>query len=200
MIEPVDQPATQPPAAQVCWTSADLALLPENGTRYEIIAGDLYMSKQPHWHHQETCGIIFRELFDWASANGQGRVSLSPGVIFSDYDNVAPDVVWMSNERFAALLDAAGHMTGAPELVVEVLSPGERNERRDREVKRKLYSQCGVQEYWIVDWQVRQVEVYRRSEAALQIVATLFAADELRSPLLPGFACPVARLLPAGAE
>jgi len=79
-------------------------------------------------------------------------------------------------------------------LVVEVLSPGSVNERRDREVKLKLYSRRGVSEYWIVDWQQRKVEVYQRQQMALHLLATLYATDTLTSPLLPGFACPVVTL------
>ncbi|MBI3733244.1 MAG: Uma2 family endonuclease, partial [Chloroflexi bacterium] len=116
------------------------------------------------------------------------------GVLFSDTDNVIPDVVWISQERLASLMDSAGHLTGAPELVVEVLSPGADNERRDREAKLKLYSVRGVREYWLVDWRVKQVEIYRRERAHLSLAVTLLAEDELTSPLLPGFACAVARL------
>jgi Uma2 family endonuclease len=119
---------------------------------------------------------------------------MAPGVIFSDADNVVPDVVWISNERLTALMDEAGHLTGAPELAVEVLSPGVENERRDREAKLKLYESRGVREYWIVDWRIQQLEVYRRDQAMLRLAATLFAEDVLTSPLLPGFSCPVERL------
>lgn len=103
-------------------------------------------------------------------------------------------MVWISKERLAILLDSQGHLTGAPELVVEVLSSGTENERRDREVKLKLYGSRGVQEYWILNWQLQQVEVYRREKAVLKLVATLLTTDELSSPLLPNFVCPVARL------
>jgi Uma2 family endonuclease len=77
--------------------------------------------------------------------------------------------------------------------VVEVLSPGPTNERRDREAKLKLYSRRGVQEYWIVDWQRRQVEVYRREQAALRLAHTLLPGDTIDSPLLPGFQCQIER-------
>jgi Uma2 family endonuclease len=106
---------------------------------------------------------------------------------------VIPDVVWVSKERLAVLLDEAEHLTGAPELIVEVLSLGEENERRDREVKLKLYATQGVREYWIVDCRLQQVQVYRRQQATLQLAATLFAEDEISSSLLPGFTCPIAR-------
>jgi Uma2 family endonuclease len=109
---------------------------------------------------------------------------------------VIPDVVWISRERLLALQDEAGHLRGAPELVVEVLSPGAANERRDREVKLALYARRGVDEYWIVNWRMRTVQVYRRDGAALRPVATLQGQDTLTSPLLPGFSCPVSRLWP----
>ncbi len=181
------------------WTTADLELMPDSDTRYEIIEGELFMSKQPHWHHQETCGNVYRELDNWSRASHLGRPSINPGVIFGEYDAVVPDVVWMSHQRLDALLDEAGHVIGAPELAVEVLSPGSENERRDRELKLKLYEQQGVQEYWIVDWRLRQVTVYRRAHGApgvasgrLHLEFTLFPNDTLTSPLLPGFSCQIA--------
>jgi Uma2 family endonuclease len=84
-----------------------------------------------------------------------------------------------------------GKLYAAPELAVEILSPGSTNERRDRELKLKLYAREGVEEYWLVDWRERTVVVYRRAGAELQAVLTLTNADALTSPLLPGFACPV---------
>ena len=176
------------------WTTADLAALPDNGNRYEIIEGELYMSRQPSWHHQFACTRLIRVLDEWSEATDSGVTLGTPGVVFDDDDNVVPDVVWISHARLATGLDSAGHLTVAPELVIEVLSPGLANAERDAEVKRKLYSRRGVQEYWLVDWQRQQVTVYRREHAALVLQATLFAADTLASPLLPGFACAVRRL------
>lgn len=133
-------------------------------------------------------------LESWSVQSGAGEANLVPGVIFADDDDMAPDVVWISHARRAMALGPDGHLHAAPELVVEVLSPGSTNERRDREAKLKLYSRRGVLEYWIVDWRTQQVEVYRREELALHLVATLYPADTLTSPLLPGFACEVATL------
>ncbi|AFZ31918.1 protein of unknown function DUF820 [Gloeocapsa sp. PCC 7428] len=184
----------QPTTERLRWTTADLELLPDNGNRYEIIDGELFVTRARHWNHQRVCGNIYQEVNAWSQSTGLGQVAIAPGIIFSDADNVIPDVVWASNERLALLLDDAGHLTAAPELVVEVLSSGGENERRDKEVKLKLYSSRGVQEYWIVDWQKQQIEVYRREKAALTLVATLFANDELNSRLLANLQIPVRQI------
>ena len=175
------------------WTSADLEVMPEDGKRYEIIDGELYVSKQPHFHHQYTCTEISRQLGNWSKEGGGGRVLGAPGLIFADDDDVAPDVVWLSDKRLAVSLQEDGKLHDAPELVIEVLSPGLANAKRDRDAKLKLYSRRGVDEYWIVDWQMRRVEVFRR-EAALHLIETLHEQDTLASPLLPGFACVVGSL------
>jgi Uma2 family endonuclease len=179
---------------KVRWTAADLELFPDNGNRYEIVDGDLLVTRAPDWRHQKASTRISTALDTWSLSTGLGEAVQAPGVIFTDADNVIPDVVWVSRERLAVLLDEAGHLIGAPELVVEVLSPGNENERRDRELKLKLYSERGVQEYWIIDWQKRQVEVYRREQVLLRLVNTLFPPDQLTSPLLPNFLYPVSQL------
>jgi Uma2 family endonuclease len=182
------------------YTSTDLEGLPDiDGVRYEIIDGELYVSKQPNWHHQYACDEIGFALRAWSRQTGAGMPISAPGLIFAPDDDVAPDLVWISNERWGSAFDEGGHIRVAPELVIEVLSPGSRNERRDRELKLKLYSRQGVYEYWIIDWRNRMVQVFRREQAALRLVETLGGEDELTSPLLPGFTCAVASLwgLPA---
>lgn len=178
----------------VRWTTEDIELLPENeGTRYEVVDGDLFMTRAPHWKHQRTCGKFFRELDSWSESSGLGEASITAGVLFGESDDVIPDVVWASNKILDLLLDESGHLTGAPELVVEVLSAGNENVRRDKEAKLKLYSSRGVEEYWIADWRLKKVEVYRRENARLVLVMTLIDDDELTSPLLPGFSCVVSK-------
>jgi Uma2 family endonuclease len=174
------------------WTINDLERLPDNAwLSYEIIDGELFISKSPHLRHQRACGKILRPLDDWSEPNGIGEAFLNPEIIFSDADMVIPDVIWISNDRLAEVLDDSGHLTGAPELVVEVLSPGRENERRDKEAKLMLYSKKGVQEYWIAQWELQQVEVYRRGAEGLELIETLKDDDELSSPLMPGFNCAV---------
>jgi Uma2 family endonuclease len=114
--------------------------------------------------------------------------------VFSEDNDVIPDLVWISHERRALARDDKGHYRIAPELVIEVLSPGSVNERRDRDLKLHLYSRQEVLEYWIVDWQQRLVEVYRREREGLRLETTLADEAVITSPLLPGFACPVSSL------
>jgi Uma2 family endonuclease len=181
------------------WTIADLEAFPDplDDTRYEIIDGELYVTTQPSLEHQYASGGVQAALLEWSEATGRGRPFAAPGVIFADDDNVAPDVVWLSRERLRAARGADGKLHAAPELMVEVLSPGGRNELRDRAVKLKLYSRRGVDEYWLVDWQRRRVEVYRRAPSepeTLRLAATLTAGARLESPLLPGFGILIDRL------
>jgi Uma2 family endonuclease len=186
----------------VHWTSVDLDSLPDDGKRYEIIDGDLLVSKQPHYYHQRVCTTLSGVLDAWSSETGAGETSAAPGLIFADDQDVVPDVIWISRERLSAVLGPDGKLHGAPDLVVEVISPGLKNERRDRETKLKLYSERGVMEYWITDWRSRRVEIYRRDQAHhLKLDCTLGDQDILTSPLLTGFSCPVSRLfkgIPAG--
>jgi Uma2 family endonuclease len=175
------------------WTSRDLETLPENGKRYEIIAGELYVSRQPHLNHQIVCSNIVGVLRQWSEQTRLGILIFTPGIIFAD-DDVVPDVVWVSHERLASIIEPDGNLHAAPELVVEVLSPEEMNARRDRETKLKLYSRRGVLEYWIVNWQKLQIEVYRREEAALRLASTVYDSEVLQSPHLPGFHCQARQL------
>ena len=177
------------------FTSADLDAFPENdGKRYEIIDGELYVARQPHFNHQDVCSRLCSRFHQWAEHSGDGKAVIAPGLIFAEDDDVAPDVVWASSGRLEAILQPDGKLHAAPELIVEVLSPGAHNERRDRDAKLKLYSRRGVEEYWIVDWRKRRVEVFRRQDTQLLLTVTFSDSDSLTTPLMPGFACPLADL------
>lgn len=176
------------------WTIRDIEALPDNEwIRYEIIDGELFVTRSPHHKHQQVTGRIFAVLDQWSVETGLGQASIMPGLIFSDSDNVSPDVTWTSQQRYTQIVDDAGHYQGAPELVVEVLSSERVNEDRDRSAKLKLYSTQGVLEYWIVDRISQRLEIYRRNNAQLTLVATLVVGDQLTSPLLPEFHCDIAR-------
>jgi len=115
------------------WTAADLEEIePKEGERYELIDGDLYVSKQPSLEHQSICISLGGPLEQWSYDSGRGVVSTAPGVIFSVENAVASDLAWVSFERGRGSRDAAGHLHVAPELMIEILSPGRVNVRRDR--------------------------------------------------------------------
>ena len=177
-------------------TVADLDALPdEPGTRYELFDGELHVSKQPHHGHQAICTHITGALWSWNESSRLGFVFGAPGVVFSERDAAAPDIAWASHARLGSIAGESPALQGAPELIVEVLSPGAANQRRDREIKLRVYSRYGVEEYWLVDPAAQTVAVYRCDGASLQLVAVLGATDTLTSPLLPGFAVAVGRLL-----
>ena len=126
------------------WTIYDLDALFENeGVRREIIDGKLFVTRAPHWKHQQIIARLTKALENWSEQYG-GNTLPTPGIVPSQEDSVIPDLIWISNERLAAIEDEAGHFTGFPELVMEVLSAVERNIYRDKQAKLKLYSQGGV--------------------------------------------------------
>ncbi len=101
------------------FTTSDLELLPDiDGVRYEIIDGELHVSRTPDWQHSYVCGEIFGTLRDWNRHTGAGVALEALGVIFAPDDNVIPDLVWISRERFPNVWDASGHMRVAPDLAV----------------------------------------------------------------------------------
>lgn len=179
---------------RVQWTIHDLESFPDNGNRYEIIDGELFVTRAPHWNHQGIAGAIHAELRAWSQRSGAGEAAFAPGVIFSEIDSVIPDVVWVSRDRLNQLLDDSGHLTGAPELIVEVLSLSAADKKRDRETKVKLYSVEGVLEYWIVDREQRLIEVYRRENGRLKKAMTLWEGDRLTRPMLDGFSVQLEQL------
>lgn len=105
---------------RVRWTTEDLKRLPDSSNRYEIIDGRLLITRAPHWKHQKVISNVARVLNTWSDTSNLGEAVPTPGVIFEDADNVIPDVVWISYERLSVGLDDEGHLTIAPELMVEV--------------------------------------------------------------------------------
>jgi Uma2 family endonuclease len=179
------------------WTVKELEqITPVEGYRYEVLDGELHVSKQPTWHHQFACGELHVVLGAWNHSERLGAVMEAPGLVFDAESAAAPDLVWISWSRLRSGEDRSGHLTIAPELVIEVLSSGSSNERRDREPKLAVYAREGVEEYWILDWRHRSIQVYRRFDDALEHVQTLTGDAVLESPLLPGFRVALSRLWP----
>ena len=176
------------------WTATRLAGLPRReSVKYEIVDGELFIVHAADDDHQRAGREFTVELTLWDRRMGLGEVLPTPGLLLGEYDDVIPDVVWVSRDTMARLEGPERKLHGAPELVVEVLSPGRANERRDREVKLRLYGRIGVLEYWLADPRSRTVDVFRRCDDTLQHVATLRGEDLLTSPILPEFSVPVTR-------
>ena len=177
------------------WTTIDLEQFPDNpALRYEIIDGELHVSKAPNWYHQIVADRFVSALRAWNDQAALGEAVTTPGVILPDEDNLIPDLIWISNERLALALGSDGKLHMLPEVVIEVLSPGSANQRRDRTDKLLVYGRQGVQEYWIVDPLTHTVEVYRTNTTSLDLALHLDVAETLVSPLLPGFALSLAQV------
>ncbi len=176
--------------ASILWTAQDLKLLPDDGKRYEVIGGTLFVSRAPSLLHQRVIGKFITKLNIYLEINPIGEAWITPGVIFTDIDSVIPDLAFIRQEKLFSLASGE-HLKGAPDLAVEVLSPGTENIRRDRVAKLKLYSNYSISEYWIVDPKKKTLEVYRLNSTtkALELVDTLDQNQTLSSPLLPGFSC-----------
>jgi Uma2 family endonuclease len=168
-------------------TVADLDAFPDDdGNRYELIGGELFVSRAPGIPHQRVLLNLELGLSDYLRANPIGILVPGAGAIFSDYDAVIPDLAFVCNERWDQVVTGE-KFTGALDLVIEILSPGTQNRQRDLSVKRQLYGKYGAKEYWIVDSENREVLVLRLQGQALEEIVTLKAEDELTSPLLSGF-------------
>lgn len=174
-------------------TIADLDSMPDDGNRYELIERELFVSCSPNLTHQTVSGNLFRSVDSYLIQNTIGRIWTTPGVIFSEYSGVIPDLVYVSHERRNEIA-SGDRVMGAPDLAIEIVSPGAENERRDRLVKRQLYGKYGVKEYWIVDFHKRTIEVYVLQGQMLQLQSILTEQDELTSSVSPGYSCKVETL------
>lgn len=167
-------------------TVADLDIMPDDGNRYELIEGELFVSRSPSLTHQSVSGNFFHSIKSYLIEHPIGEIWATPGVIFSEFSGVIPDLVFVCRERLDEIA-SGDRITGAPDLVIEIMSPGAENERRDRLAKRQLYGKHGVKEYWIVDFEKRTIEVYVLGGQTLQLLSVLTENDEITSPVLPGY-------------
>ncbi len=169
-------------------TAAKFLLWRDDGKRNELIDGVHYVTPSPRFSHQEVVGRLHLAIGNFlATRRHLGRIILARfDVVLSDYDVVEPDLLFLSGDQQSILTEA--NVQGAPALVVEVLSPSTR--RRDEGIKRTLFDQKGVREYWLVDPKNCRVSICRRSaDGSFPIVSTLSAAadEQIETPLLPGF-------------
>ena len=156
------------PQAARRWTAELVRALPDDGNRYEVIAGELFVTPAPQLIHQAAVTALVLRLHPYVGAHGLGEVFASPADIEFDVDTlVQPDV-------FVAPLVAGRRPREWAEvkglrLAIEILSPS--TARADRTVKRRLFQQQGVPEYWIMDLEARVIERWHPGDERPEILA-----------------------------
>jgi Uma2 family endonuclease len=173
------------PPEQGQWTYQDWLRLPDDGFRYEVLDGELYMTPPPAIKHQIALRNLSFKLGNFVAEKQLGEMLFAPcGVRLPGQPvPVQPDIFFVSTER----RDIVGeeYVEGAPDLVVEVLSPS--NWLYDRREKFQAYLAAGVPEYWIVDYRARTVEVFVREGETYVLLGKFEAGDVARSEVVAGF-------------
>jgi len=164
-------------------TYADYETFPDDGNRYEIIDGEVVVSPSPFEPHQIAVGEVYVAILLHIRERKLGRVYTAPfEIVLGPHDVFQPDVLYISRERLT-IVDARGRVRGAPDLCVEILSSSTRN--IDRIVKFQQYAHFGIAEYWIVDTDLRTVEVYALESGAYMLIAHAHGQDPIISRVLP---------------
>ena len=172
---------------QVRFTYEDYKSLPESETRrYELLEGELVLVPSPTEYHQRISRNLEFILWKFVKERNLGWVYDAPlDVVLGEGDArevVQPDIFFISKEREGII--AEEEIRGAPDLVIEIISPG--TEERDRHYKKTLYARHGVREYWIVDPEAKAIEVYVPGEKGFELVKAYKVGETLKSPLLQG--------------
>ena len=170
-------------------TNEYLKKMPRNeNLRYELIGGELIVSTAPRFIHQLLTKRVIVAFSYYLDKNPIGEILPTPGLIFSEFDGVIPDLIYISRERMKEILDEDdGKFYGAPEIVIEILSPGKANARRDLQIKRELFEIHKVPEYWVVDPFEKEISVFKFAENQLKLTKSYKENEELKTDNLPGF-------------
>jgi Uma2 family endonuclease len=174
------------------WKSKDLERLPEEPfLSYEIIDGELIVSRKPHLRHAAILGKLCAQVYPAVKALG-GLLLVEPGIVWSEEaeDTVASDLAIVLPDRLHLATGRA--LSGTPNIVMEVVSEG--SIETDYVKKRALYTRTGAQEYWIIDWRQQVIEVWAFTESPARAVAYT-AGQRITTTLLPGVTVPVDEVL-----
>jgi len=167
-------------------TYRDYLTWPDDGRRYELFEGEVYMVPSPSVKHQRISGNLQALLRQFLLQNGLGEVFHAPlDVVFSQSTVVQPDILFISHQRRGIIGEQ--NISGAPDLVVEILSPS--TEERDRGVKLQLYCRYGVRECWLIDPEERTVEVLALSPEGYQVLGRYGGDEAVSSQVLTSFRC-----------
>jgi Uma2 family endonuclease len=156
---------------------------PEDGNIYEVIDGELYVSPAPSSRHQHAIVMMIQIIGSHVYPRGLGKLFAAPiGVVLGVGSGVEPDLVFVSRERLGIVSERG--IEGAPDLVVEVLSP--RTESRDRGIKMAQYAAAGVPHYWLLAGRTSSLEAYRLGAEGYELVGIYGPEDTFRPELFPG--------------
>lgn len=177
---------------RIKYTYRDYLLLPESEERrYELVEGELYMVPSPTPSHQDIVFRLARIMDDFVQRYGLGKVYIAPlDVVLSEEDVLQPDILFVASDRRSIITER--NIRGAPDLVVEVLSPGTAD--RDRFLKRTRYAKFGVREYWVVDPETKAIEVLVATQAGLEVLRTYPLGTVATSGILDGLQVEVTKL------
>jgi len=196
-------------AQHLKWTYSELLLFPDDGKRHELINGEHIMSPSPFTKHQRIVVNLTIVIGTFLRQHKIGQMFVAPmDVVLSDVDVVEPDLLFIASEHASIVTEK--HIMGVPDLVVEIISAGSR--KTDEIIKRRLYEQYSVKEYWIVDPELESVKVYRwhgnmchtehvpngtgiQSEGFIRLAElSIENRDTLTTPLLPALAIPLSEI------
>jgi Uma2 family endonuclease len=172
----------------VQFLATDIWDTPDDGNRYEVIDGELYVTPPPAWKHQRSLSKLHLRLGAWIYGNNLGEIVEAPtGVVLDDHNGLQPDLLHISRERLSIISERG--VEGAPDLVVEILSPSTR--ARDKGVKMRRYAAAGIPHYWQVDPRSESMEAYRLSGQSYERVGRFGPGTIFRPELFPGLEIPI---------
>ena len=182
-----------PPQGQ--WTYDDYAHLPNDGWKYEVMRGELYMSPAPRPLPQRVSGNLTFEFQRFVRAGDLGQVLTAPIDVILPRNlgtPVQPDILFIRRDNLGIIGETT--IDGVPDLVVEILSPS--NWIDDRRTKFAVYAEAAVEEYWIVDPKAVTVEVFRLVDERYEILDSYGPGDTVSSLVLSGFSIAVDEIIP----
>jgi Uma2 family endonuclease len=169
----------KPKSLEIKFKYVDYLHLPNDGKRYQIIGGELYVVPAPMPYHQDISRNLEFILYSFVKERELGRVYYAPcDVVLSEEDVVQPDILFILKEREHII--GKKNVQGAPDLIIEILSP--RTMEIDRKLKVKLYERYGVKEYWLVEPERKEVEVLVLAQQGYTSLGTF--KKSFPSPLL----------------
>ena len=174
-------------------TYEDYLMTPDD-ERWELLKGALTRRPTPNTAHQRTLGNLAVALFNFVDDKGLGEVFISPfDVVLSPTNVLEPDLIFVATGQRSIITEA--NVQGAPALVIEVVSPSTLT--RDRELKRRIYAEHGVGEYWLVDPDSRTISVMSLQDKDFREVGNYGVGEVLSSPTLEDLVLDLTRIFPS---